>query len=90
MLNNTGLVENLGRARGREKALVKMLEIMEEHINTGQPVRVNVQYTNSKENGEQLKEMVTAKFNCTDVYFTPYTPVMSGHTGPVVAVSFYV
>ena len=89
MLNNTGLVENLGRARGREKALAKMLEIMEEQVGLDQPIRVNVQYTDSKENGERLKKMVTDKFNCTEVYFTPYTPVMSGHTGPVVAVSFY-
>ena len=66
-----------------------MLEIMEEHVDTGQPVRVNVHFTDNRENGEKLREMVTAKFNCTDVYFTPYTPVMSGHTGPVVAVSFY-
>ena len=90
MLNNTGLVENLGRARGKEKALAKMPEIMEEQVNPDQPIRVNVQYTDSKENGEQVKQMVTDKFNCTEVYFTPYTPVMSGHTGPVVAVSFYV
>jgi DegV family protein with EDD domain len=89
MLNNTGLVENLGRARGREKALIKALELMGEHIDTTQPVRVNVQYTNSIEDGEHLKQMVTARFNCTQTYFTPYTPVMSGHTGPVVAVSFY-
>jgi len=89
MLNNTGQVENLGRARGKEKALAKMLDIMEEHINAGQPLRVNVHYTNSIEDGEQLKQMVTARFKCAETYFTPYTPVMTGHTGPVVAVSFY-
>ena len=89
MLNNTGLVENLGRARGKEKALARLLEIMGEYVEASQPVRVNVHYTDSIENGEQLKQMVTARFNCTETYFTPYTPVMAGHTGPVVAVSFY-
>ncbi len=89
MVNNTGLVENLGRARGKEKALEKLLELVEEHADTSQPLRVNVHYTDSIEDGERLKEMVLARFNCSTTYFTPYTPVMSGHTGPVVAVSFY-
>lgn len=89
MINNTGLVENLGRARGKEKALLRLLEIMEEQVGTDQPIRVNVHYTDSVDDGEQLKQMVTTKFNCTETYFTPYTPVMSGHTGPVMAVSFY-
>ena len=89
MLNNTGLVENLGRARGKEKALTKALDLMAEHIDVTQPVRVNVQYTNSIEDGEYFKQMVTSRFNCAEIYFTSYTPVMSGHTGPVVAVSFY-
>lgn len=89
MVNNTGLVENLGRARGWEKAQQKMLAIMEEQIDTSQPLKVNVHYTNSIEAGEQFKQMVTNQFDCAETYFTPYTPVMSGHTGPVIAVSFY-
>jgi DegV family protein with EDD domain len=89
MVNNTGLVENLGRARGKEKALAKLLELMEKYVDVSQPIKVNVQYTNSIKDGEHLKELVINRFNCTKTYFTPYTPVMSGHTGPVVAVSFY-
>jgi len=89
MVNNTGLVENMGRVRGKEKSLARLLELMEEHVDTSQPIRVNVHYTASIEDGERLKQMVTSKFNCTVAYLTPYTPVMSGHTGPVVAVSFY-
>ncbi len=89
MLNNTGLVENLGRARGTDKALAKALDIMEENIDRSQPIKVNVHYTNSIEEGEQLKTLVTNRFKCSVTYFTPYTPVMSGHTGPVLAVSFH-
>lgn len=89
MVNNTGLVENMGRVRGKEKSLARLLELMGEHVDTSQPIRVNVHYTASIEDGERLKQMVTSKFNCTVAYLTPYTPVMSGHTGPVVAVSFY-
>ena len=89
MLNNTGEVENLGRARGWDKAKAKLLDIIAENISSSQNVRFNVHYTNSIEDGEKLKQMVVDRFNPSDIYFTPYTPVMAGHTGPVIAVSFF-
>ena len=89
MLNNTGEVENLGRARGWDKAKGKLLDIIAETIGPSQNVRFNVHYTNSIEDGEKLKQMVIDRFNPSDIYFTPYTPVMAGHTGPVMAVSFF-
>jgi DegV family protein with EDD domain len=89
MLNNTGEVENLGRARGWDKAKSKLLDIISENIGSSQNVRFNVHYTNSIEDGEKLKQMVVDRFNPSDIYFTPYTPVMAGHTGPVIAVSFF-
>ena len=89
MLGDSGEVENLGRARGKEKGIAKMLDIMAEQFPEGAPIRVYVHYTNDRAAGEALRDMVTKRFNCTETYFTPYTPVMAGHTGPVLAVSFY-
>jgi DegV family protein with EDD domain len=91
MLNNTGEVENLGRARGWDKAQAKILDIIAENIGPSENVRFNVHYTNSIDDGEKLKQMVIDRFNPvpSNVYFTPYTPVMAGHTGPVLAVSFF-
>jgi len=89
MLGDSGEVENLGRARGKEKAVARALDIMEEQFPRGHPIKVYVHYTDNREAGEKLKDMVTGRFNCEETYFTSYTPVMSGHTGPVLAVSFY-
>jgi len=89
MLGDSGEVENLGRARGKEKAIAKMLDIMAEQFPEGTPIRVYVHYTDNRAAGEALKDTVTKRFNCAETYFTPYTPVMAGHTGPVLAVSFY-
>jgi DegV family protein with EDD domain len=89
MLGDSGEVENLGRARGKEKAVAKMLDLIQEQFPEGQAIKVYVHYTDNRQAGEALKEMVTKRFNCAETYFTPYTPVMSGHTGPVLAVSFY-
>ncbi|HEY95940.1 MAG TPA: DegV family protein [Dehalococcoidia bacterium] len=89
MITNTGEVENLGRARGWIKAQAKLLDIIADNIELSQNVKFNVHYTNSVEDGEKLKEMVLDRFKPSDVYFTPYSPVMAGHTGPVIAVSFF-
>jgi DegV family protein with EDD domain len=89
MVNNTGLVENLGRARGLEKTMLKLVDLMKQYVDPRQPAHVMVHYSNSVADGEQLKKLVTSRFNCTELYFTPYSPVMCGAVGPVVAASFY-
>ena len=89
MVNNTGLVENLGRVNGKQKAMVKLVDLMKNYIDISKPLHINVHYTNRIEDGEKLRDLVTSQLPCTEVYLTPYTPVMAGHTGPVVAISFY-
>ncbi|HEY50331.1 MAG TPA: DegV family protein [Dehalococcoidia bacterium] len=89
MVSNTGLVENLGRARGKKKAMSKIVELAKEHIEPGKPVHAMFHYTDSIAAGEALKQMVTSQIDCKEVYLTPYTPVMASATGPVVAFAFY-
>ena len=89
MVNNTGLVENLGRARGMDKAMSKLVEFMEPYVDPNKPAHISVHYSNSIADGEKLKKMVTDKFKTSELYFTPYSPVMCGSIGPVLAVAFY-
>lgn len=89
MVNGSGLVENLGRARGKEKAMATLRELVKAHTDTTKPLHVNVHYTNSIADGEELKKRVTSKYNCVEVYVTDFTPVMSGAVGPVVGMTFY-
>ncbi len=89
MVSNTGVVENMGRAMGKQKAMVKLIDLMKEHSDTSKPMHLIAHYTDRIEDGEKLRDLATARFKCEEVYLTPYTPVMSGHTGPVVALSFY-
>ena len=89
MVNNTGLVENLARAMGKQKAMAKMPEMMKPYIETGKPLHINAHYTDTIEDGEKIRDIVTSQYKCDEVFLTPYTPVMSGHTGPVTALSFY-
>ena len=89
MVNNTGLVENCSRARGMDKAMGKMVEMMGQYLDPDKPSHINVHYTNSVEQGEQLKKLVTDRYKTEELFFTPYSPVMGGAVGPVLAVSFY-
>ncbi|MCK4962665.1 MAG: DegV family protein [Anaerolineales bacterium] len=89
MVSNTGLVENLGRVRGKQKALAKIVELAREHIEPGKPVHAMFHYTDGVAAGETLREMITSQIDCEEVYLTPYTPVMASSTGPVVAFAFY-
>lgn len=89
MVNNTGLVESVGRARGWTKTMEKMVEMMEQYVEADKPSHINVHFSNSIEDGELLKKMITDRFKTAELFFTPYSPVMSGAVGPVLALSFY-
>jgi DegV family protein with EDD domain len=88
MVNNTGKVDNIDRARGKEKCLLKLVELVKKYVDTSRPIRVNIHYTDNIEDGKRLLNLVTSRYNCADVSLTNFTPVMCGHTGPVVALSF--
>jgi DegV family protein with EDD domain len=89
MVNGSGLVENLGRERGMDKAIEKIIEMVKDYADTTKPLHIMVHYTDEKALGEKIRQMVTALYNCVEVYMTPYTPVMASQTGPVVAIAFY-
>lgn len=88
-VDDTGLLDMLGRVRGKQKAMTKMVDMVKEYIDTDTPVHVMVHYSNSIEDGEELREMITSKYNCAELYMTEYTPVMVSATGPMVGISFY-
>ncbi len=84
----TGLVENVGRAQGRQKAMAKMVNMVKESIDTSKPLHIMVHYTDSLAAGEELKKIATSELVCKEVFFTPYTPVMASQTGPTIAISY--
>lgn len=89
LVSNTGLVSALGRVRTKRKALLKMVDMVKDFIDTNKPVHLMVHYSESIEDGKELREMVTSKLDCTEVYITELTPVMSCHTGPMMGLAFY-
>lgn len=84
-----GLVVNVGRARGKSKAMLKMVEMVKEAINPDKPVNIIIHYSDSIADGEELNKIAVSHLKYAEVFMTPYTPVMASQCGPVVAISYY-
>jgi DegV family protein with EDD domain len=89
LVNNTGKVDPLCKPRTKRKALQTMVGMLKDYADTSKPLHVMVHYAESLEDGKMLREMVISTYHCAEVYMTELTPVMSCHTGPMMALSFY-
>lgn len=88
-VDDTGLVEVVARVRGRNTSLTKVVNLIGKYISTELPIHVMVHYSFRPEDGEELKDLIEARYKCAEAHLTPYTPVMVSATGPMVGVSFY-
>jgi DegV family protein with EDD domain len=89
MINGSGLVENLGRERGMDKAIARIIEMVGENTEPAKPLHIMIHYTDNLKIGEKIRDIMASKYHCNEVHLTPYTAVMSSQTGPVVAIAFY-
>jgi len=88
-IDDTGLIEVVARVRGRNKSLAKVVDLMGRYVDVDLPTHIMVHYSVRIEDGEELRDMIEARYNCTEVHLTPYSPLMVSATGPMVGVSFY-
>jgi fatty acid-binding protein DegV len=84
----SGMVENVGRARGKENAFQKMVDMVKSSV-ADKPVHLNIHYSDNAEDGENLKKIAADKLNAVEIFVTPYSPVMASQCGPVAAIAYY-
>jgi len=89
MVSMTGLVESLGKAMGKHKSHLKLVDMIKQYVDTSKPLHLIVHYSNNIADGEKLKEMITSRFKCAEVYMTPITPVVASTGGPLAGIAFY-
>jgi DegV family protein with EDD domain len=81
-----GLLE---RARTKPRGVNRLLEIMEERTG-GKPIHVNIMHANVAEEAERLRERISSRFNCVELYITDFAPTMGVQAGPgTLALAFY-
>ena len=72
-----------------KKMTAAMVDMIGKYADASKPMHVIAHYSDKIEDGENLKKMVESKYDCAEIYMSPYTPVMGAATGPVLALSFY-
>jgi DegV family protein with EDD domain len=77
-----GRIEPLDKVRSKRKALARLLEVVEECVGPGTPVRVAVLHAQVPDEARELEQEVHARFNCTECYLAELGPAVGAHTGP--------
>lgn len=81
-LNAEGKVVPFGRARGRERVLPAVLDLIAKEIPKGHPVRFALAHVACEEEMQGVAHAVRERFGNVDVWIAPATPVVATHTGP--------
>jgi DegV family protein with EDD domain len=89
MVSMTGLVESLGKAIGKNRSLRMVNDLLKEYTDIKQPLHLIVHYSNNISDGQELKELVTSRYKCAEVYMIPITPVVACTGGPLAGIAFY-
>ncbi len=80
----------VGLPRTMKSAIEHILKLMDAAVKKGQQLRVAVMHADAIGEANTLKDRITSKFECKEIYITEFTPVMGVHTGPgLVGVAFY-
>ncbi|MBM3134216.1 MAG: DegV family protein [Chloroflexi bacterium] len=84
-----GRVEPLEKVRSRGKAVQRLVEIMAERLQ-GQPARVAILHSASRQEAEALRAEIAARFPCRELLLSGVSPVIGTHTGPgCLGLAFY-
>ena len=89
MVSMTGVVESLGKAMGKHKSFLRVADMLKEYIDTNKPLHLIVHYSNDITDAEKLRELITSRLKCVEVYMTPITPVVACTGGPLAGIAFY-
>jgi len=87
---NRGEAHTVALPRSVKSAVKHILSMMEEKVAMGQPLHVAVMHADAADRALELRNRISARFDCSDLFVTEFTPVMGVHTGPgLVGVAFY-
>ena len=80
---NNGRVESLENIRTKGKALIRLLDLIEERISEGgKPIRIAALHAACPEDGQQLLDRATQRFRPTEAILSVVGPVVGTHVGP--------
>jgi DegV family protein with EDD domain len=72
----------LERVRTRQKALERLVELLEEHIGGRKPVRLAALHAGARESAEQLMQAASQRIQAIETIITDVSPGVGVHLGP--------
>ncbi len=86
---HNGSAQVHGVARNKKRGVDHLLEFAKEKI-TGQPVHMAVLHAGALDEAESLKQLISAEFNCVELWLSQFSPIMAYATGRgVIGIAFY-
>jgi DegV family protein with EDD domain len=81
---SNGRVEPLEKVRTKQKAVARMLELMEQQVGSDTPVWAGVAHTNCADQAPGLEEELISRFDCLRIFTGEAGPTIGTHAGPGV------
>ena len=76
-------------ARTRERGVDRLLKMMRRRV-SGKPVHAAVMHADALEEGKRLEQLISAEFNCVELWLTEFSPIMGYSTGRgLLGLAFY-
>lgn len=90
-VNNEGRLINIGKVRGRKKALTALVDYMGEKIANydGENDMVMISHGDAEEDALKLRDMVRERFGIENFCINSLGPVIGAHTGPGMVGLFF-
>jgi DegV family protein with EDD domain len=86
---SNGVVHLAGIARTKQGGIKRLLGIMNQKVGK-QPVHVAIMHTAIPQEAEELKHVISTKFNCVESLLTEVSPIIGYAIGPgALGVAFY-
>lgn len=84
-----GVVHLVGIVRTKQRGVERIIKTMRRKVGN-HPVHVAVMHAAVPEEGERLKERISAEFNCVELFLTEVSPIIGYAIGPgVLGLAFY-
>jgi DegV family protein with EDD domain len=84
-----GKAEAIEKPRTTNRAVERMLELAVAELGDA-PAHVAVVHAEALQAAQKLRDQVSRRLRCAELYLAEFTPVMGAHTGPgVLGLAFY-
>ncbi len=81
-VDNEGRLQNIGKVRGRKKAITTLVESMDENFDTESDAPIIVTHADSPDDAQYVISLIKEKYPDRTIMLTDIGPTIGAHSGP--------